>query len=62
MNSVPIEYRKRIKFLLTSHLRRQALHAWKLGFIHPVTGERLDFESEMPSDMKKAIDYIKQLF
>jgi len=62
MNSVPIEYRKRIKFLLTSHLRRQALHAWKLGFIHPVTGERLDFKSEMPSDMKKAIDYIKQLF
>jgi len=62
MNSVPIEYRKRIKFLLTSHLKRQALHAWKLGFVHPVTGERLEFKVEMPPDMKKAIDYVKQLF
>ncbi|MCF7913103.1 MAG: RluA family pseudouridine synthase [Candidatus Cloacimonetes bacterium] len=62
MNSVPIEYRKRIKFLLTTHLRRQALHAWKLGFVHPVSGLRLDFEVDMPVDMQKAIAYIKQIF
>jgi 23S rRNA pseudouridine1911/1915/1917 synthase len=30
---------------------RQALHAQLLGFIHPVTGEMLRFESEMPQDM-----------
>ncbi|MDP8221537.1 MAG: RluA family pseudouridine synthase [Candidatus Stygibacter frigidus] len=62
MNSVPIEYRKRIKFLLTTHLKRQALHAWKLGFVHPITAERLDFKVEMPPDMQKAIEYVKQLF
>jgi 23S rRNA pseudouridine1911/1915/1917 synthase len=30
---------------------RQALHARLLGFIHPVTGERLGFESPLPADM-----------
>ncbi|WP_395650066.1 RluA family pseudouridine synthase [Brevundimonas sp.] len=33
-------------------LTRQALHASVLGFVHPVTGERLRFETELPSDMK----------
>ncbi len=32
-------------------LDRQALHAQSLGFTHPVTGEELMFESEMPADM-----------
>lgn len=35
---------------------RQALHAAELGFIHPVTGERLDFRAETPSDMLELID------
>jgi len=30
---------------------RQALHAFRLGFEHPVTGEDLLFETEMPADM-----------
>lgn len=32
-------------------LGRQALHAHHLGFEHPVTGERLEFEAPMPPDM-----------
>ena len=32
-------------------LKRQALHAAVLGFVHPVTGERLRFESPLPADM-----------
>ncbi|MGZ8363729.1 MAG: RluA family pseudouridine synthase [Caulobacteraceae bacterium] len=32
-------------------LKRQALHAAVLGFVHPVTGERLRFESALPEDM-----------
>jgi 23S rRNA pseudouridine1911/1915/1917 synthase len=31
---------------------RQALHAARLGFIHPVTSKALVFESEMPHDMQ----------
>ena len=36
-------------------LPRQALHAKTLGFTHPGTGERMDFESELPEDMTKAL-------
>jgi 23S rRNA pseudouridine1911/1915/1917 synthase len=32
-------------------LARQALHAAVLGFVHPVTGERLRFETPLPADM-----------
>jgi 23S rRNA pseudouridine1911/1915/1917 synthase len=32
-------------------LRRQALHAAVLGFVHPVTGQALRFESPLPADM-----------
>jgi 23S rRNA pseudouridine1911/1915/1917 synthase len=32
-------------------LRRQALHAAVLGFVHPVTGQTLRFETPLPPDM-----------
>lgn len=35
---------------------RQCLHAKTLGFTHPVTGEELYFESEIPEDMQSVID------
>lgn len=37
-------------------LPRQALHAKTLEFDHPVTGKRLSFDSELPSDMQQVID------
>ena len=30
---------------------RQALHAFRLGFVHPVTGEDLAFQADLPADM-----------
>jgi 23S rRNA pseudouridine1911/1915/1917 synthase len=35
-----------------SYFDRQALHAVSLGFIHPITGERLGFESRLPDDIQ----------
>ena len=35
---------------------RQALHARTLGFVHPVTGEQMDFTSEQPDDLAALID------
>ncbi len=35
---------------------RQALHAKTLGFIHPVTGETMLFDSELPGDMQQLIE------
>jgi len=34
-------------------LKRQALHAAVLGFVHPITGETLRFESPLPADMAR---------
>ena len=38
--------------MATAGLRRQALHAAVLGFIHPVTGEAMHFEAKPPEDMR----------
>lgn len=35
---------------------RQALHARTLGFRHPASGEEMDFEAPIPSDMSALID------
>lgn len=36
-------------------INRQALHSYRLTFIHPITGKELQFEAEMPEDMKAII-------
>lgn len=37
-------------------LPRQALHAKTLGITHPITGEKLFFDSEIPKDMQAVIE------
>ncbi len=37
-------------------LRRQFLHAHRLAFAHPATGEELSFDSELPPDLIAALD------
>ena len=44
-----------------STFERQALHAWLLGFEHPLTGETLRFESEPPEDLAELIEGFKAL-
>ena len=39
--------------------RRQALHAEKLSFIHPVTGEALSFDAERPADQRVLIEALR---
>ncbi|MDW7710027.1 MAG: RluA family pseudouridine synthase [Deferrisomatales bacterium] len=34
-----------------ARLQRQALHAWKLSFLHPVTGRPVSFEAPLARDM-----------
>jgi 23S rRNA pseudouridine1911/1915/1917 synthase len=40
-------------------LTRQALHAIRLEFDHPVTGKRMKFEAELPEELVAAIERIK---
>jgi 23S rRNA pseudouridine1911/1915/1917 synthase len=38
---------------------RQALHAHRLGFTHPATGEQVDFQSALPADMQELIEALR---
>ena len=40
---------------VAKNFTRQMLHAWKLGFHHPSTGEWKNFEAPLPDDFKEAI-------
>jgi len=44
---------------LIKELDRQALHAKTLGFIHPSTGEYLEFDTELPPDMARIVEYLE---
>lgn len=39
---------------------RQALHAAELGFQHPLTGEMVQFRSDLPQDMAELIDELSR--
>ena len=36
-------------------MERQMLHAWRIGFRHPVTGEAMRFTAPLPADFVAAI-------
>lgn len=40
-------------------LERQWLHAVRLGFLHPVRGEYVTFESDYPADLQHALDQVR---
>jgi 23S rRNA pseudouridine1911/1915/1917 synthase len=38
---------------------RQALHAWRVAFVHPVTGERLDIVAPLPDDLRALMELLR---
>ena len=46
---------------LTAAFPRQALHAFSLGFAHPVTGDERRFFSDLPNDMAALVGAFKSL-
>ncbi len=50
----------RLKELTNYAASRQMLHAAKLGFTHPRTGKRMNFEAPRPQDMSDALSALKQ--
>lgn len=45
---------------LLSKISRQALHAKKLGFVHPVKNRMMRFDSELPEDMNAVLDFLQR--
>jgi 23S rRNA pseudouridine1911/1915/1917 synthase len=41
-------------------LGRYALHAWRLGFAHPATGEQVRFEALLPADMAALLRQLRE--
>jgi 23S rRNA pseudouridine1911/1915/1917 synthase len=41
-------------------LERQALHAWRLIFSHPVTGEKMQFSAPLPEDMAGLCAFLRE--
>jgi len=39
--------------------KRQALHAWRLSFVHPESGEDVSFEAPLPEDMQQLINLLQ---
>jgi len=37
-------------------LDRPFLHAWRLAFTHPMTGQRIEIEEPLPKDLEKALN------
>jgi len=43
-------------------LRRQFLHAARLAFAHPLSGERLELRSPLPPDLAAALERAERVF
>jgi 23S rRNA pseudouridine1911/1915/1917 synthase len=41
-------------------LDRQALHAHRLSIVHPITGERLQFEAAIPADIERTLEALRK--
>ena len=46
------------QFMILKNFERQALHAYHLGFDHPTSKKRMDFDIEIPEDFKNLIELL----
>lgn len=50
---------KKVEIPFLKSVRRHMLHAYKLQFIHPFTGERISLKAQVPSDFMGVLHYLK---
>ena len=46
------------KFMILKNFNRQALHAYHLGFDHPISKKRMNFDIDIPEDFKNLIELL----
>ncbi|MDR2219840.1 MAG: 23S rRNA pseudouridine(1911/1915/1917) synthase RluD [Methylobacillus sp.] len=44
---------------ILKNFKRQALHAVRLGLVHPATGEMMEWQTELPADMKMLLEAMR---
>jgi 23S rRNA pseudouridine1911/1915/1917 synthase len=42
------------------HFHRQALHAKRLGLVHPLSGEWMEWEAPLPDDMQQLLEVLRE--
>ena len=62
INLVPERSKKIMRHLLSNTLRRQALHAHQLEFIHPITKKMIFVTSPIPQDMDNVLRIMRKSF
>jgi 23S rRNA pseudouridine1911/1915/1917 synthase len=40
---------------------RQFLHAWRLGFEHPITAQHLELEAPLPADLAAVLEMLRNV-
>lgn len=46
--------------ILTERISRQMLHAWRLSFHHPVSGQKITVEAPIPEDLRSWIERLRE--
>lgn len=46
---------------IVAEFGRPALHAWRLGFAHPRTGQYVEFSAPLPDDIQKILEGLRKL-
>lgn len=46
--------------LMRIGLKRMFLHAWRLGFEHPVTGARIELTAPLPGELQRFLDHLQE--
>jgi len=59
---MPQNMKRKATELLTTKLLRQALHAWRLQFVQPITGKKLDICAPLPPDIEYTLNWLENHF
>lgn len=55
----PVYGPRRCADALLAAFPRQALHAWRLGLIHPLSGAEMSWEAPLPADFARLLDVLR---
>ena len=62
LNRVPHKEQISLKQFLSNNLKRQALHAWELRFVHPITNKEIYVSANIPNDLIETEQYLNERF
>jgi len=60
LNRLSALSRRNFAVYLLKHLKYQALHAFRLGFKHPINGEQMEFTVELPKKFVQLLEKVKK--